>query len=81
MKIRGYSGKGLPIDDIRPEELAEITLVASPTELRLIAAFLSAAADKMEQMGASYGHEHLADREPGFQDSPHVVVFNSEVTG
>lgn len=81
MKIHGYSDKALPTEEIRPEELAEITLVASPTELRLIAAFLSAAANKMDQMGAGYGHEHLADRQPSFAGSPHFVVFNSEHAG
>jgi hypothetical protein len=81
MKIHGYSDQGLPAGEIRPEELAEITLVASPAELRQIAAFLSAAAHNMEQMGASYSHEHLADKQLGFNSSPHFVVFNSESTG
>ena len=81
MKIHGYSDKGLPIEQVRSEELAEISLVASPSELRLIAAFLSASADNMERMGATYGHEHLADKQSGFDSSPHFVVFNSDITG
>jgi hypothetical protein len=81
MKIHGYSDQGLPIKEIRPEELAEITLVASPAELRQIAAFLSAAADNMERMGAIYSHEHLADKQPGFDNSPHFVVFNPDSNG
>lgn len=78
MKIYGYSDQGLPIEEIRPEQLAEITLVASPNELRRIAAFLSSAADTMDRMGAIYSHEHLADKQPDFNDSPHFVVFNAE---
>jgi hypothetical protein len=81
MEIHGYKDQGLPAGELRPEELAEITLVASPTELRLIAAFLTAAAHNMEQMGTSYSHEHLADKQVGFNSSPHFVVFNSEYTG
>jgi hypothetical protein len=81
MKIHGYSNRGLPIEQVRPEELAEITLVANPAELRQIAAFLSSAADSMERMGTSYSHEHLADKQPGFDSSPHFVVFNSASPG
>lgn len=78
MKIHGYSDDGLPVEEIRARELAEITLVASPDELRRIAAFLTKAAATMERMGSTYGHEHLSDRQPGFDDSPHFVVFNAD---
>jgi hypothetical protein len=43
---------------------------------RKIAAFLTTAADKMEQMGSVYEHEHFADKQPGFGTSPHFVLFN-----
>ena len=76
MKIHGYSDKGLPLAGIRSEPLTEITLVASPAELRQIANFLASAAESMEQMGATYSHEHLADKQSGFDSSPHFVVFN-----
>jgi hypothetical protein len=81
MKIHGYSDQGLPIEEIQPLELAEITLVASPSELRRIAAFLLSAANNMEHMGSSYSHEHLADKQPDFDNSPHFVVFNSLESG
>lgn len=81
MKIHGYSDQGLPTAEIQPSELAEITVVASPGELRQVAAFLLSAADTMERMGASYSHEHLADKQPGFDSSPHFVVFNSASVG
>lgn len=74
MKIYGYKDEGLSIEEIVPFELAEITLQASPRELRLIASFLESAADEMERMGKEYDHEHLADKEPFFKDSPHFVV-------
>jgi hypothetical protein len=79
LKIYGYSDEGLAIEEIRPKELAEITLVATPSELRKIVAFLTAAAEQMEQMGSVYEHEHLADRQPGFEESPHFVVFDPTV--
>jgi hypothetical protein len=76
LKIYGYSDEGLAIEEIMPKELAEITLVATPSELRKIVAFLTTAADKMEQTGSVYEHEHLVDKQPGFETSPQFVVFN-----
>ena len=69
------------LQNLRQRTFAEIVLIASPAELRSIAAFLLSAADKMESMGASYGHEHLSDRQLGFEKSPHFVVFNSPNLG
>jgi len=40
MKIYGYADEEKDIEDIVPDELVEITLVASPEELRRIARFL-----------------------------------------
>jgi hypothetical protein len=77
MKIYGYEDKGLPIEDIQPSLLAEITLVATPAELREIAIFLEEAASNMERLGATYDHEHLSDKKRGFEQSPHFVVFNA----
>jgi hypothetical protein len=81
MKITGYSiaDSVLPPDQVRFIDLAEITLTASPSEARRFAAFLLEAADRMDKMGQSYSHEHLADRQPGFESPPHVTVFNSEL--
>jgi hypothetical protein len=78
MKLYGYKDEGLPIEDGQPSELAEITLVATPEELRKIAGFLQSAAQNMERMGNAYDHEHLSDKKPGFADSPHFVVFNAD---
>jgi hypothetical protein len=81
MKINGYSTAdiGLPPEQVRWIEIAEITIAATPSEARRFAAFLLAAADDMDRMGPSYSHEHLADRQPGFDASPHVTMINSEL--
>ncbi len=77
MKISGYEIGDLPIEDIKFIDLAEITFVATPDELRKIAKFLNSAAQDMEKMGKSYDHVHLSDNQPGFKDSPHLTVFNT----
>lgn len=76
MNISGYSTEET---ESRLLAMAEITLIATPDELRRIAAFLGAAADEMQRMGPTYGHEHLCDRQPGFDDSPQFVVFNADL--
>jgi hypothetical protein len=58
MKIFGYADDGLPIEEIDPSKLAEVTVNATPKELRSIAAFLPYSADLMEQMGSRFGHVH-----------------------
>jgi hypothetical protein len=72
MKLHGYG-----YTDENLLDLAEITLVATPEELRKIASFLNTTADNMERMGEDYDHEHLSDKQKGFNDSPHFVVFNA----
>jgi F420-dependent methylenetetrahydromethanopterin dehydrogenase len=74
MKLYGYKDEGLDIEQLVPAELAEVTLVATPTELRRIAAFLESAAKEMERMGDTYSHEHLSDKDRSFLKSPHFVV-------
>jgi hypothetical protein len=78
VKLYGYSDQGLPIEEVRPQRLAEVTLCASPGELRRMAEFLSACALEMERMGAKYGHVHLSDRCKEFEESPHFVVAAEE---
>lgn len=78
MKIHGYADEGLEPQEIRPAELAEITLVATPEELRHIARFLCSCADEMESRGKAWEHEHLSDKDHRFKNSPHFVVFNPE---
>lgn len=78
LKIHGYANEGLDIEDIVPAEMAEITLVATPQELRRIAHFLKICASGMETLGKSWEHEHLSDKDRSFTGSPHFVVFNPE---
>jgi len=78
MKIHGYADEEKEIEDIVPEVLAEITLVATPEELRHIARFLENCANGMEVRGRSWEHEHLSDKDSYFNGSPQFVVFNPE---
>lgn len=78
MKIYGYADEGLEIEEIVPAELAEITLVATPEELRRIAKFLENCASGIETRGNSWEHEHLSDKDRYFRNSPHFVVFNPD---
>ena len=75
MKLYGYPDKGLPIEDIVSAELAEVTVNATPAELRKMADFLVFCASEMERMGATYDHVHLSDRMKEFPGSPHFVVM------
>ena len=78
MKLYGYADEGLEIEEIKSVELAEITLVATPDELRKIARFLEACASGIEAQGKVWEHEHLSDKDRYFEGSPHFVVFNAE---
>ncbi len=78
MKISGYVNVGLPIEDIVHSEIAEITLCATPAELRQMSEFLTFCAAEMERMGSKYEHVHLSDRLKEFRNSPHFVVMKSD---
>ena len=75
MKIYGYTNGEVMNANVASDELAEISLIATPIELRRIASFLSTCATNMEAMGSNYSHEHLSDRDPLFKLSPHFVVL------
>jgi hypothetical protein len=75
MKLHGYPKEKLSVEDVIPAELAEVTLVATPSELRKMAEFLSYCASEMDRMGATYDHVHLSDRLKVFRSSPHFVVM------
>ena len=74
MRLSGYADEGLPIDEIIPATLAEVTLCATPVELRRMAEFLTFCALEMDRMGKAYDHMHLSDLMKDFRDSPHLVV-------
>ena len=74
MRLYGYELTDPLPEDIVPSALAEITLVASAVELRVMAQFLADCADDMDRMGSKFDHVHLGDRIKAFQSSPHFVV-------
>lgn len=79
MKIFGYASQRLAQEPIVPEELAEITLCATPDELRRIGEFLTVCASEMVRMGDAYDHIHLGDCMKEFDTSPpHFVVAKAE---
>jgi len=78
MKMYGHADDGLPVEEVVPVALAEITLCATPDELRKMAAFLESCAKEMERMGSGYDHIHLSDRIKEFASSPHFVVVAGE---
>jgi hypothetical protein len=77
MKLSGYQDSGLPIEEIVPASLAEVTLCATPVELRRMAAFLEFCAAEMERLGDAYDHAHLSDKMKEFHKSPHLVVMRA----
>ena len=76
IKFYGYPDKKPSSEQCGPLTLREVTLSASPAELRRIANFLIRAAGEIEQHGAEWEHEHLCDCEHGFDDAPSFVIFN-----
>lgn len=75
MQLSGYQNSELPIEEIVPTSLAEVTLCATPVELRRMAAFLEFCATEMDRLEDAYGHVHLSDKMKEFQESPHLVVM------
>ena len=81
MRIYGYQERDVESEHIVPKRLAEITLCATPTELRRMSEFLAACAAEMEHMGDTYDHVHLGDRMKEFDGlSPHFVVARAEAS-
>ena len=81
MKIFGYSNQQLKQEHVTSEEMMEITLCATPSELRRMGEFLVSCAAEMDRMGETYDHIHLGDRMKEFDTtSPHFVVVRSEAT-
>lgn len=76
MKLFGYSDDGRQAENPVTVELVEVTVNATPAELRRIAEFVLFCASEMERMGPKYDHVHLADRMREFESSPHFVVMN-----
>lgn len=78
MKLYGYADEDKQPEAIAPLLLAEVTVCATPEELRSLSRFLTECADEVLRMGAAYDHVHLSDRHKEFRSSPHFVVAASE---
>jgi hypothetical protein len=78
LKLFGYGNEAPAADASRLVELSEVTLSATPDELRRIAMFLERCAEGMQAHGKSWEHEHLSDEDRLFADSPRFIVFNPE---
>ncbi|MDB5806258.1 MAG: hypothetical protein JWN73_3580 [Betaproteobacteria bacterium] len=79
MKLYGYTQKARNADSGTPEKMAEVTLVATPAQLRRIAAFIENAAREMEaaeEAGNNFSHVHLMDQQKGFARAPQFIVYN-----
>ena len=74
MKVYGYSESARQAESVVPEALAEISLVMTAGELRLLAGFSLECANEMERMGAVFNHVHLSDRIKAFRTSPQFIV-------
>lgn len=72
MQIYGYF-KASAADE--PALLDEVTLVASPSTLRRLAAFLGHVADQMDRHGAAFGHEHFADYAREMSTAPQIIAM------
>jgi hypothetical protein len=74
LKIYGYAVGEREDQPPQPSELAEVTINASPDELREMSKFLADCASEMDRLGRTYDHVHLSDRIKAFRSSPHFVV-------
>jgi hypothetical protein len=78
MKISGNASEGVKFEDLVFFDLQEITLRATPIELRRMSEFLTFCAAEMERMGSKYDHIHLSDKLKEFRNSPHFVVMKGD---
>lgn len=75
MRCYGYAHKS---EDEKPMELGEITLAGTPATLRELARFLLLVAEKMEQHGDRFGHEHFEDFVQRSTEDCHVVIVREQ---
>ncbi|MFB2654350.1 Imm32 family immunity protein [Shewanella seohaensis] len=73
MKFWGYTQELAEAAEPQPKALIEVTISATPSDLREIAKFLSSAADKIEVQGRNFEHEHFLNNA---SDAPRLIIFN-----
>ena len=70
--MRIYINSPIRLADTR---VKQITILASPSELRRIGQFMARAADFLEKHDKDYGHEHLQDFERGSNSKyPDIII-------
>lgn len=79
MKIYGYTKNIMEQIQPKPLNLTEVTLVATPQELRQIAAFLLQEADDMEKLESGFEHAHLSDSFSSFENDPQFIIWNDSL--
>lgn len=78
MKIYGYTDAGRAPSQAKPSLLSEVTIAASPHELRMIARFIINFANDIEKHGKNWEHEHLSDNYSEFENAPQFIIYNAD---
>lgn len=73
MKFWGYTQELVESAEPQPAALIEVTISATPSDLREIAKFLSSVADTIETQGRNFEHEHFLNNAT---EEPRLIVFN-----
>ena len=61
-----------------PWQLEEVTFQASPAEIRRVAQFLERVAERMEEAGDKFGHDHASDLISEWDSRCDVIVCRSK---
>ena len=72
MNIYGYA-----VENEQLLTMKEVSFQLSPNELRAISKFLLSEADRMEDLGDSYGHSHLKDYDNNFKSLADLIVHRN----
>ena len=74
MRAFAYPSSG-PLNEFGLLALKEFSISADATTVRALAEFMLVVADKMDLMGAHFGHMHAQDLIPDWDDSwPDLVI-------
>lgn len=76
MKIYGYENS----DESDLIEMSEVTICASPENLREIALFINKMADEMEESKDSFDHAHLRDNWPEWNEDGADIIVGPSAT-
>ena len=77
MKVYGFTKEQVEVGSETPSDLAEITFVANPDDLRELASALNNIAQDMENNPDSFEHEHINDTNEALSDTS-IIVFNDK---